>query len=163
MPERGRARRVGRDDAAGTIDVPVPSYRMPDVVKRSAGYHAERDMDLIDLFIGSEGTLGVITTVTFRALSPAPTTAMALVPCGSEQEAIALVAELRREPASVAALRTMSGISAMTRGTTIAAACPPGKCAASEKYFESNDPIIPWAAAAVGQTEDATKKSVRRG
>ena len=72
--------------ASGVVDVPVPTYRMPDVVKRSAGYHAEPDMDLIDLFIGSEGTLGVITTVTFRALSPVPTTAMALVPCGSEAE-----------------------------------------------------------------------------
>ena len=36
----------------------------------------------------------MITTVTFRALSPIPTTAMALVPCGSEAEAIALVADL---------------------------------------------------------------------
>ena len=52
-------------------------------------------MDLIDLFIGSEGTLGVITTVTFRALSPIPTTAMALVPCRSEEDALALVADLR--------------------------------------------------------------------
>jgi D-lactate dehydrogenase (cytochrome) len=90
----------------GPVDVPVPSYRMPDVVKRSAGYHAEPDMDPIDLFIGSEGTLGVITTVTFRALSPVPTTALALVPCRSEHEALALVTDLRREPA-VAAIEHM--------------------------------------------------------
>ena len=69
---------------------------MPDVVKRSAGYHAAPDMDLIDLFIGSEGTLGVITHVTFRAISPAPTTALALVPCPSEPDALSLVDELRR-------------------------------------------------------------------
>jgi len=90
----------------GPVDVPVPSYRMPDVVKRSAGYHAEPDMDPIDLFIGSEGTLGVITTVTFGALSPVPTTALALVPCRSEQDALALVADLRRDPA-VAAIEHM--------------------------------------------------------
>ncbi len=90
----------------GAVKVPVPTYRMPDVVKRSAGYHAAPEMDLIDLFIGSEGTLGVITTVTFRALAPIPTTALALVPCRSEDEAIALVADLRREPA-VAAIEHM--------------------------------------------------------
>ena len=45
-----------------------------------AGYFATPDMDLIDLFIGSEGTLGVITTVTFRTLSPIPTSALAFVP-----------------------------------------------------------------------------------
>ena len=82
----------------GPVDVPVPSYRMPEVVKRSAGYHAEPDMDLIDLFIGSEGTLGVITTVTFRALSPVPTTALALAG-RSEPDALALVADLRQDPA----------------------------------------------------------------
>jgi D-lactate dehydrogenase (cytochrome) len=92
--------------AGGPIDIRVPSYRMPDVVKVSAGYYAAPAMDLIDLFIGSEGTLGVITTVTFRTLSPVPTTALALVPARSEAEAIALVAELRREP-SVAAIEHM--------------------------------------------------------
>ena len=92
----------------GAIDVRVPTYRMPHVVKVSAGYYAAPDMDLIDLFIGSEGTLGVITTVTFRALSPVPTAALALVPVRSEQEAIALVTDLRREPA-VAAIEHMDG------------------------------------------------------
>ena len=90
----------------GVLDVPVPSYRMPDVVKVSAGYYAAPAMDLIDLFIGSEGTLGVITTVTFRTASPIPTTALALVPCRSETDALALVADLRREPA-VAAIEHM--------------------------------------------------------
>ncbi|MCX5751668.1 MAG: FAD-binding oxidoreductase [Candidatus Saganbacteria bacterium] len=37
----------------------LPSYQMPHV-KHSAGYFVEPNMDLIDLFIGSEGTLGFI-------------------------------------------------------------------------------------------------------
>lgn len=38
----------------------LPDYKMPDI-KHAAGYYSAPDMDLIDLFIGSEGTLGVIT------------------------------------------------------------------------------------------------------
>jgi D-lactate dehydrogenase (cytochrome) len=37
----------------------IPSYRMPDV-KCAAGYFAKDGMDLVDLFIGQEGTLSVI-------------------------------------------------------------------------------------------------------
>jgi D-lactate dehydrogenase (cytochrome) len=103
---RARGRQLTVPTARGPVALSVPSYRMPDVVKRSAGYHAEPDMDLIDLFIGSEGTLGVITTVTFRARSPVPTTALALVPCRSEPEALALVTDLRQDPA-VAAIEHM--------------------------------------------------------
>lgn len=100
---RAREGRLRVQTAARAIDVPLPTYRMPQVDKVSAGYFAAPDMDLIDLFIGSEGTLGVITTVTFRTLSPAPAPVLALVPCKSEVDALALVAELRQEP-SVAAI-----------------------------------------------------------
>lgn len=44
------------------IDIPLPSYRIPNV-KNSAGYYAKPGMDLIDLFIGQEGTLSVIADI----------------------------------------------------------------------------------------------------
>ncbi|MDD5705818.1 MAG: FAD-binding oxidoreductase, partial [Kiritimatiellae bacterium] len=48
----------------------LPGYRMP-AVKHAAGYWVRDDMDLTDLFIGSEGTLGVVTEVELR-LAPSP-------------------------------------------------------------------------------------------
>lgn len=84
--------------------IPVPTYEMPNVPKRSAGYYATSGMDLIDLFIGSEGTLGIVTEVTFRVISPAPKTALALIPCGTEGQALAVAGALRA--ASIATFRT---------------------------------------------------------
>jgi len=76
--------------------VPVPSYRMPHVPKVSAGYYAAPDMDLIDLFVGSEGTLGVITDVTLRVLTERPARCLAFVPFDDASAALAWVATLRR-------------------------------------------------------------------
>jgi len=61
--ERVLARGNSRIDLGGLhIDVPMPSYKMPDV-KNSAGYFIKDGVDLVDLFIGQEGTLSVITEV----------------------------------------------------------------------------------------------------
>ena len=46
----------------GKFKIKLPSYRTPDV-KCSAGYYIKDNMDAIDLLIGSEGTLGIITEV----------------------------------------------------------------------------------------------------
>ncbi len=51
-----------------TIEAQLPSYKMPQTRKHAAGYYVEPGMDLVDLFIGSEGTLGVILEAELRLL-----------------------------------------------------------------------------------------------
>jgi len=46
----------------------IPKYDMPLTSKNAAGYYCRPNMDLIDLFIGSEGTLGVISEIRLRLL-----------------------------------------------------------------------------------------------
>ena len=77
------------------VRIPVPRYRMPAVAKRSAGYHAEPHMDLIDVFIGSEGTLGVVTAATLKVLPREWSHCVAFIPLPSEDAAFALTAALR--------------------------------------------------------------------
>jgi D-lactate dehydrogenase (cytochrome) len=80
---------------SGSCRVPVPTYRMPAVPKLSAGYFAEREMDLIDLFVGSEGTLGVVTEITLRVLPARPSCCLALVPFVDPHAAFLFVGALR--------------------------------------------------------------------
>jgi len=49
------------------IDINLPDYEMPKV-KHSAGYFAKGNMDLIDLFIGAEGTLGFISKIKLKLI-----------------------------------------------------------------------------------------------
>jgi len=46
----------------GPISLNIPNYKMPDA-KNAAGLYAKPGMDLIDLFIGSEGIFGIISEV----------------------------------------------------------------------------------------------------
>jgi len=78
-----------------TVRVPVPRYRMPLVPKCSAGYFAAPGMDLIDLFIGSEGTLGVVADVTLRVVAPRPEWCLAFVPFGNRQAGLTFACALR--------------------------------------------------------------------
>lgn len=51
------------------IEVETPTYSGPDVRKNTAGYFTDEPLDAIDLFVGSEGTLGVICEVGLRLLN----------------------------------------------------------------------------------------------
>lgn len=53
----GRVLDVARGDK---IDFPVPEIPLPNTTKNTAGYLLSPGMDWIDLFTGSEGTLGII-------------------------------------------------------------------------------------------------------
>jgi D-lactate dehydrogenase (cytochrome) len=54
-------------------------------------------MDLIDLFIGSEGTLGIIVDTTLELVAEAPNTCLALISCPTQRRALDLVEMLRRD------------------------------------------------------------------
>jgi len=72
---KGRSFAITTEDGA-TIEGNLPSYTMPKV-KSAAGYYIADNMDMIDLFIGMEGTLGIITEVEL-SLIPRPETVFAL-------------------------------------------------------------------------------------
>ena len=80
--------------AQRTLRVPVPGYHMPHVPKLSAGYFSAAGMDLIDLFIGSEGTLGIVTEVTIDTI-PRPAFCLALTTLDNRSAALSLVGQLR--------------------------------------------------------------------
>ena len=89
--------------------IALPTYRMPNVPKCSAGYFAEPGMDLIDLFIGSEGTLGVVTTVTF-ALITRPSSCLLWLPMSDERTALDLVTAFRKEAQATWQTRDKRGV-----------------------------------------------------
>jgi D-lactate dehydrogenase (cytochrome) len=88
----------------------IPGYTMPDVAKRSAGYFAAPGMDLIDLFIGSEGTLGVIVEATLALVADAPNTCLALVSCPTEESALNLVKAMREQSTEARRTRDPRGL-----------------------------------------------------
>ncbi len=56
-----------RTESGRVIDGKLPSYTMP-AVKSAAGYFVSDGVDLIDVLIGSEGTLGIITEIGLRLI-----------------------------------------------------------------------------------------------
>jgi D-lactate dehydrogenase (cytochrome) len=53
--------------AGRSLNFKLPSYKMP-AIKNAAGYFVKEKMDLIDLFIGQEGTLGIIIEAEIRLI-----------------------------------------------------------------------------------------------
>jgi D-lactate dehydrogenase (cytochrome) len=77
------------------IEARLPSYRMPQTRKHASGYYVERGMDALDLFIGSEGTLGVITEVETLLLPQPEGVLSGVVFFVSEDDLLAFVREAR--------------------------------------------------------------------
>jgi D-lactate dehydrogenase (cytochrome) len=61
------------------LRVPTPEHRLPALKKISAGYYSSDPLDLIDLFVGSEGTLGLITGITIGLIPKPPAVVTGLV------------------------------------------------------------------------------------
>jgi D-lactate dehydrogenase (cytochrome) len=99
--------------AGGLTSVPVPYYEMPNVVKLSAGYYtAAPQTDLIDLFIGSEGTLGVIVEASLRLIDR-PARAAVLLVCPDDTQAVGVTRALRDEARAAWAHRSPLDVAAI--------------------------------------------------
>ena len=97
---RGEVRACGRrmtltTESGRVIEAALPTYAMPRT-KNASGYYAADDMDAVDLFVGSDGTLGVLSALELRLL-PLPSTIWA-VTCffDHEDQAVAFTDALRR-------------------------------------------------------------------
>lgn len=102
----GETFRIVMSDATER-EVPAPDHRLPALKKISAGYFAAPALDLVDLFIGSEGTLGVIASVRVDVVPRPPSVATGIVffveadrllAVGGAMRQAALAARQRRDP-----------------------------------------------------------------
>ena len=74
-----------------------PAYTVTDI-KNAAGYFSKPGMDLIDLFIGSEGTLGIITEITLNVIPGFKNLCAFFVFLAREQDALSMVQEITQKP-----------------------------------------------------------------
>ena len=79
----------------GSVETHLPNYQRPVTRKNASGYFVEPEMDAVDLFIGSEGTLGVICEVETRLLPKPEGLLSGVVFFENESDVLALVADAR--------------------------------------------------------------------
>jgi D-lactate dehydrogenase (cytochrome) len=78
-----------------SVEARLPTYTMPATRKHAAGYFTRPGMDLIDLFIGSEGTLGVVTEVELSLLPQPEGVLSGVVFFKTEESLLVFVREAR--------------------------------------------------------------------
>lgn len=91
--------------------VPVPTYQSPEV-KNASGFFASHNMDAVDLFIGSEGSLGVITQATLTLRQEPASKFQMLVFFETEEGAWSFAEEARERSLSSFRSRNDASISA---------------------------------------------------
>jgi len=80
------------------VEVQLPMHQLPDVPKCSAGYRGGAGLDLVDLFAGAEGTLGVLLEIELDVAAREHGELSLAVPVPTEAAGLAAVAELRELP-----------------------------------------------------------------
>lgn len=91
----GRVLEVRRGEP---VDFEVPAVPPPKTTKHTAGYFLRPGMDWVDLFIGSEGTLGVITQAELNLIPEAAALLAGVVFFTSDERALDAVDQWRAIP-----------------------------------------------------------------
>ena len=86
-------------DQGTKYKITIPQFEMPDT-KNASGYYCKANMDLIDLFIGSEGTLGIISELKLKLLPLNEKILSCVVFFASEKDAFNFIDEARTKTQS---------------------------------------------------------------
>lgn len=84
-----------KTEGGRNITAKIPTYERPNVRKNVSGYFNEQPLDAIDLFIGSEGTLGVVTEIELRLLPKAEGFFSGIVFFKNQEDLLAFVDEAK--------------------------------------------------------------------
>lgn len=126
-----------------SIEAQLPTYSMPLTRKHAAGYFVAPGVDAVDLFVGSEGTLGVVTEVEV-ALLPRPEGVLSgIVFFRREEDLLECVREARE--LSLRARESAPEGAASTRG--IDARALEYFDAESLNFLRERYPLVPFGAA----------------
>ncbi|HEY5884174.1 MAG TPA: FAD-binding oxidoreductase [Pyrinomonadaceae bacterium] len=109
----------------GALEAQLPTYQMPRTRKHACGYYVAPEMDLIDLFIGSEGTLGVVVEAEVELLPKPHGLLSGIVFFDSEDHLLSFPREVRN-------------LSLETRESTQGASLPRLIDARALEYFDNN-------------------------
>jgi len=132
----------------------LPSYRMPQTRKDASGYFVTQGMDAIDLFIGSEGTLGVITEIETKLLPEPESVLCGIVFFKTEENLLAFVSDARAGSLRTRREKQLDGMDARALEFFDAE---------SLKFLRGRYPLVPPGAAGaiffeqetMGQTEES--------
>ncbi len=82
-------------DNGKKIDLKIPSVKsLP--TKNTAGYFCREGMDAIDLFIGSEGTLGILTKLKLKLLTAPQMVLSAVIFFNSEDDGLNFIEDCKK-------------------------------------------------------------------
>ncbi|HHZ02893.1 MAG TPA: FAD-binding oxidoreductase [Tissierellia bacterium] len=100
--KRGQYIAQGRDfslitESGRVIKGQLPDYDMPSVKKNTSGYYNKPGMDMLDLFIGSDGTLGIISEIEIELNKVQDACWGITIFMPGEDKALDLVRALRKE------------------------------------------------------------------
>lgn len=117
MLERGQSQAKKYDLAIITVNGKRLELKIPMTkslpTKNTAGYYCNENMDAIDLFIGSEGTLGVFTKLKLKLLNSPENILSAVIFFNSEEDGLNFIEGARNESFKSRSLNSSSSIDAL--------------------------------------------------
>jgi len=83
-----------KTESGSEYDLHLPDYSMP-LTKNASGYFSQKNMDAIDLFIGSEGTLGVVTQIKLKLVDKPDKILSCVMFFNQEKDALSFINKAR--------------------------------------------------------------------